>query len=702
MKNINIINTPNNNIQINNNINHINKNNNNFNNNNVNNNNQNNNQNINSNITNITKPQINKVSNRFLRLSPSVNSCLEPEPKLTDFHLIKELGSGSFGRVILVMHKKTKCYYALKVINKQNKSNIEGQPYFKREIEIMYKLHHQNCVRLFGNFEDEKNCYFIMEYVSNGNLYTLLKKKSNLDLNFVAHIMKDLISAVYYLHSKNPPIIHRDIKPENALLSENNELKLTDFGWSNYVNFQGDVRNTFCGTPIYLAPEMIRNQGHDEHVDIWCIGVLLFELIVGNPPFFGHDRENLMSNICNVRISWPNNKKIDADAKDLICKILVQRPEMRPTLKEIIKHNFFAKFGIFEINKNERLEEEIFVVSRDTPNKNFSKICEFQKQRDLTPKPNSKYNLNEDKKNYYKINNNNNSLENEFHKIKKENEKLKEYLKMLNLKLNNKDIKLKELSVVINNLNKENEILKLSIENKDKEIQDLKNKNISLEKQIEKINSINQDLKNKNISLNQEKEFYQNNSKSSANFNVKNKNTFLNNNNNENFYNKICANILNNNNNNNNNNNPFKIKKFNKVNNLNRPKTPIQIHSKQKKNNNENINNENNTFLDLKKLINLNISKTPILKKLPKKNKKKNSNNSINIENEKEKTKEKFYFNFDELQKKKFLIQKKNNFITENNENKNYQFEKENNIKNNEIKKINNKLKELEFDDKNI
>jgi len=376
MKNINIINNPNNNILNNNNINinnYINKNNNNNNNYNINNHNQNNNQNNNDNIINIIKPQINKVSNRFLGLSPSVKSGLEPEPKKTDFNYIKDLGSGSFGRVFLVMHKKTKCQYALKIINKQNKSNIEGQPYFKREIEIMYKLHHQNCVRLFGNFEDENYCYFIMEYVSNGNLYTLLKKNNNLDIKFIAHIMKDLISAVYYLHSKKPPIIHRDIKPENALLSETNELKLTDFGWSNYVNYQGDVRNTFCGTPIYLAPEMIRNQGHDEHVDIWCIGVLLFELIVGKPPFFGNNREMLMSNICNVRISWPNNKKIDPDAKDLICKILVECPENRPTLKEIIAHNFFKKFGIYEINKNERLEEEIFVVSRDIPNKNFSK-----------------------------------------------------------------------------------------------------------------------------------------------------------------------------------------------------------------------------------------------------------------------------------------------------------------------------------------
>jgi len=668
MKNINIINNPNNNILNNNNINinnYINKNNNNNNNYNINNHNQNNNQNNNDNIINIIKPQINKVSNRFLGLSPSVKSGLEPEPKKTDFNYIKDLGSGSFGRVFLVMHKKTKCQYALKIINKQNKSNIEGQPYFKREIEIMYKLHHQNCVRLFGNFEDENYCYFIMEYVSNGNLYTLLKKNNNLDIKFIAHIMKDLISAVYYLHSKKPPIIHRDIKPENALLSETNELKLTDFGWSNYVNYQGDVRNTFCGTPIYLAPEMIRNQGHDEHVDIWCIGVLLFELIVGKPPFFGNNREMLMSNICNVRISWPNNKKIDPDAKDLICKILVECPENRPTLKEIIAHNFFKKFGIYEINKNERLEEEIFVVSRDIPNKNFSKnfnnnynnsyenyekkYIEMKKQRDLTPKQSSKYNLFEEKKIYYKNNNNNNNsiykfieyLENENHKIKNENEKLKENLKLLNLKLNNKDKKLNEFNIIINNLNKEIEFLKDSIENKDKE--------------IEKLNSDKENLNNEKILLEkklkyQEKEIKKI-TKSSSSFDVNKNNNFLNNNNNNNdennnFYNnKNCSKTINLKNINNNNNNPsIKFKKLNKLNNpnlFNRSKTPIKEDLKHNNNNN----NHSNSFLDLKKLINSNISKTPILKKLHKKNKKsKNSNNLT--ENEKKKKKKNFYFNF--------------------------------------------------------
>ena len=252
---------------------------------------------------NITKPILNNVRNRFLPISESVSKLLEPEPKIQDFEKIKELGVGSFGKVFLVTHKKTKAQYAIKAIDKKNKTNIEEKPYFRREIEIMYKVHHPNVVKLFGHFEDNDYCYFIMEYISKGNIYSLIPKdrKKKLQSQVVASLMKDVISAVYYLHNMNPPIIHRDIKPENVLLSEGLIGKLTDFGWSNYLQEENE-RYTVCGTPIYLAPEIINETGHDERVDIWCIGVLLFELSTGNPPFLGNDIETLKNNINHLKI----------------------------------------------------------------------------------------------------------------------------------------------------------------------------------------------------------------------------------------------------------------------------------------------------------------------------------------------------------------------------------------------------------------
>ena len=105
---------------------------------------------------------INNVKNRFLPITQSVAKCLEPEPKITDFQIIKELGTGSFGHVYLVSHKTTKVQYAIKAIDKRDKANLSGKPYFRREIEVMYKIHHPNVVKLYGHFEDNNYCYFIM------------------------------------------------------------------------------------------------------------------------------------------------------------------------------------------------------------------------------------------------------------------------------------------------------------------------------------------------------------------------------------------------------------------------------------------------------------------------------------------------------------------------------------------------------------
>ena len=317
---------------------------------------------------------LNPVKNRFLPLSESVRLGLEPEPKITDFKKKKEIGSGSFGRVYLATHVKTNVDYAIKVIDKRNKINIEGKPYFRREIEIMSKIRHPNCVRLFGNFEDENYCYFIMEYIPGGNLFTLMSNNRNIGLNIylVASIVRDLASAIYYLHNMDPPIIHRDIKPENILLTNNTKIKLTDFGWSNYINFEGEQRSTLCGTPIYLAPEMIQNSGHDKHVDIWCLGVLLFELLTGIPPFIGQNRILLMKNIINVNISWPMPPRLplDPDAKDLISKILKKNPNERISLENMIKHNFFIKYcpktkPFFDTKQ--KFHSKPFIISKDIP-----------------------------------------------------------------------------------------------------------------------------------------------------------------------------------------------------------------------------------------------------------------------------------------------------------------------------------------------
>ena len=195
----------------------------------------------------------NNVINRFLPVPESVSKGFESEPKITDFTLIRELGTGSFGRVLLVQHKLTQAQYAIKAIDKRSKTNIQERIYFRREIEIMYRIHHPNVVKLFGHFEDNTYCYFIMEYIDGGNIFSYIPKNGipTISTQQVASIIKDVISATYFLHHMNPPIVHRDIKPENVLLASGMRAKLTDFGWSNYME-GGYKRMTVCGTPYTL------------------------------------------------------------------------------------------------------------------------------------------------------------------------------------------------------------------------------------------------------------------------------------------------------------------------------------------------------------------------------------------------------------------------------------------------------------------
>ena len=448
---------------------------------------------------NSNKPEQNTVKNRFLPIPQSVLKGLEPELKIKDFQIQKELGRGSFGRVFLARHIKTKAQYAIKAIDKQNRTNIEEKPYFRRELEVMYKIHHPNVVKLFGHFEDNKYCYFIMEFMSKGNVYNLLSldKKKQLSPKTVATIMKDVISATYFLHNMNPPIIHRDIKPENVLLNERLTAKLTDFGWSNYIQEEKE-RKTVCGTPIYLAPEIIKEKGHDEKVDIWCIGVLLFELITGKVPFQGRDIETLKSNILHLKIAWP--KEMDQNAKDLVSKILKLDPSERLPLEDILKHDFFLKFFPDApkclIRPDPNIQYKTFVVSKDDPktwdpviqknnNNSGSKKNKNNNNNNIKKEPQDKYSILQKK---YE------NLKNDYNSFKSKNQSIKE-MEELKRKIKEKNEKLAQLQLMKGNVVEDEKDLKNKCNNLENENNDLRNQVMAFEKKIKEQQSQNIDYK---------------------------------------------------------------------------------------------------------------------------------------------------------------------------------------------------------------
>ena len=285
-----------------------------------------------------TPPKLNKVKKRCLILSPTVNAGLEPESKITDFEKEREIGKGGFGLVWKVIHKKTQKVYCIKVIEKKGIIEQKLVPQMNREIEIMYILNNPHCLRLKNHFEDDNNFYLVMPLASKGQLYRVLKKFRKFDERTAAQILRETISALQYLHSFNPPIIHRDIKPENLLLNEGGRVLLADYGWSNF-NVEGDVRKTFCGTPEYIAPEMLMKKGHDTRVDIWSIGILMFELLSGYSPFVAKSNQELYQNIRRLKIQWP--KDMPPLAKNLISKILKLNPLDRPSFDEILNHQWF-------------------------------------------------------------------------------------------------------------------------------------------------------------------------------------------------------------------------------------------------------------------------------------------------------------------------------------------------------------------------
>ena len=311
----------------------------------------------------------NNVRNRLLPLTKSVELGLESEPEMADFNVLKELGEGSFGKVLLVQHKKTNAKYALKVVDKQHVLTEPDKSSFLREVEINYKINHPNIVKLFGHFEDNECCYLLMEYIGGGDLFSYIpvNGKSILKPEQAASIIKDVISAVYYIHHMNPPIMHRDIKPENVLITSDLKAKLTDFGLCAYIQ-PGILRKSTCGSPIYMSPEMIDKTGHNEKIDIWSIGVLLFELLTGDQAWAGENLATIEYNIRNLRISWPED--MNGFPSELIKKILKKNPEERISLTDMLNDPFFTQYFFNPTScliTPDNKKSKVFVMSKDNP-----------------------------------------------------------------------------------------------------------------------------------------------------------------------------------------------------------------------------------------------------------------------------------------------------------------------------------------------
>ena len=206
--------------------------------------------------------------------------------KVKDYEKLKTVGLGSYGRVRLCKNKKTGNIFVMKILKKNDIIKQKQVDHVYSEFNILTMLKHPFIVQLFGyNFEDPKYIYFIMEYIQGGELFTLLRTKGTFPVPQTKFYIAHIITIFEYLHSKN--IVYRDLKPENILINKNGYLKLTDFGFAKQL--ENEKTYTLCGTPEYLAPEIILNKGHGKAVDWWTLGILLYEMLVGIDPFSDDD-----------------------------------------------------------------------------------------------------------------------------------------------------------------------------------------------------------------------------------------------------------------------------------------------------------------------------------------------------------------------------------------------------------------------------
>ncbi|KAF8941262.1 hypothetical protein BGZ58_000547 [Dissophora ornata] len=265
-------------------------------------------------------------------------------PKLLELYEITDhvLGVGTFATVKEIKLRSTGQSFALKIILKKT---IQGKgAMLDTEIAVLSKVRHPNCISLLEMFETEDAVYLVTDLAAGGELFDQLLKKGSYTEGDAARLVREILLGVEYLHSVD--IVHRDLKPENLLFldkSENARLMITDFGLSKVLTSGNDVLMTACGTPGYVAPEVLEQVGHGKPVDMWGVGIIAFTLLCGYTPFWGEDQSQLFENIIagNYNYDYEYWKDISPLAKSFIDSLLVRPAERRATATQALSHAWF-------------------------------------------------------------------------------------------------------------------------------------------------------------------------------------------------------------------------------------------------------------------------------------------------------------------------------------------------------------------------
>uniref|UniRef100_A0A7N9AUL4 Rho-associated protein kinase 1 n=1 Tax=Mastacembelus armatus TaxID=205130 RepID=A0A7N9AUL4_9TELE len=336
----------------------------------------------------------NKSIDNFLnRYKETISKIRDLRMKAEDYEVVKVIGRGAFGEVQLVRHKATCKVYAMKLLSKFEMIKRSDSAFFWEERDIMAFANSAWVVQLFFAFQDDRYLYMVMEYMPGGDLVNLM---SNYDVpeKWARFYTAEVVLALDGIHSMG--FIHRDVKPDNMLLDKAGHLKLADFGTCMKMNKDGMVRcDTAVGTPDYISPEVLKSQGGDGYYgrecDWWSVGVFLYEMLVGDTPFYADSLVGTYSKIMNHKnaLTFPDDSDISNDAKNLICAFLTDREVRlgRNGVEEIKRHPFFKNDQWTWENIRETAAPVVPELSSDIDTSNFDEIEEDRGEEETFPIP---------------------------------------------------------------------------------------------------------------------------------------------------------------------------------------------------------------------------------------------------------------------------------------------------------------------------
>lgn len=296
----------------------------------------------------------------FLEINAHAISAAQTEQtgsrvSVDDFELLKVIGKGSFGKVFLVKMIHTDKVYAMKVLSKEVVKRRKQVEHTRTERRIMGSIHHPFIVTLRYAFQSKEKLYMVSDYCRGGELFFHLKRRRTFSENLVQFYSAELASALFHLHNLN--IVYRDLKPENILLDDQGHIQLTDFGLSKEEVTDSTSAKTFCGTPEYLAPEMILNRhsraGYGVAVDWWSFGTLIYEMLTGWPPFYDKNIKRMCEKILAAPLVFPVRIPVSQVAQNLIRGLLTRDPVKRLLAEHVRAHMFYKEIDWFQLDRRE-------------------------------------------------------------------------------------------------------------------------------------------------------------------------------------------------------------------------------------------------------------------------------------------------------------------------------------------------------------